>query len=83
MTQMTHTLTFRELDVVRLVAAGLTDKEIGRALGISGITVRNHLQRIRQKLCLDNRTQIAVYAVRTGLAALPEPEGLPIPGGPR
>lgn len=67
-------LTPREIDVARLVATGLADKEIGRALGISGITARNHLRAIREKLGLANRTQIAVYAIKTGLAAFPSQE---------
>ncbi|MGH9667434.1 MAG: response regulator transcription factor [Bryobacteraceae bacterium] len=74
---MSHELTPREIDVVRLVASGMGDKEIGHALGISGITARNHLQAIRQKLGLANRTQLAVYAIRTGLVAPPAREGTP------
>jgi DNA-binding CsgD family transcriptional regulator len=69
---MTTPLTARELDVVRLVAQGLQDKEIGRALGISSITVRNHLAIARQKTYTRNRTELALYAINNKIAAAPE-----------
>lgn len=72
---MSHELTPREIDVVRLVAGGMADKEIGRALGITGITVRNHLASVRDKLGFSNRTQVAVYAIQTGLASRPAAGG--------
>lgn len=57
-------LTSRELDVAREVARGKSDREIGRALGITWITARNHLANIRAKLGMSNRTQIALHYQR-------------------
>jgi two-component system nitrate/nitrite response regulator NarL len=63
-----HTnLTPRECEVMGLVSRGLTNKQIGAALGISEHTVRNHLCSIYQKLKLDNRLQVAVFSVMHGL----------------
>lgn len=64
-------LTPREVEVLRLIARGLTNKEIGERLYISEPTVRTHVSSILMKLDLPNRTQAALYAVRKGLA-LPE-----------
>ena len=58
------TLTLRELEVCREVAAGKSDKQIGSCLGISFITVRNHLAAIRAKLGFSNRTQVALHYQR-------------------
>jgi NarL family two-component system response regulator LiaR len=63
-------LTERELEVLRLVARGLTNQEIGEVLFISERTVRNHVSNILDKLHLANRTQAALYALREGLASL-------------
>lgn len=63
-------LTERELDVLRLVAQGLTNQEIGAALFIGEGTVRTHVSSILSKLHLANRTQAALYALREGLAPL-------------
>lgn len=52
-------LTRREEEVARLVAEGLTDKEIGAHLSISDRTAENHVQRVRDKLGLRSRAQIA------------------------
>ena len=60
-------LTSRELEVLDLVARGDSNKEIAAALKISENTVRNHLRNILEKLHLQNRTQVAAYAVREGL----------------
>lgn len=61
-------LTPRELAVVRLVARGLNDKDVARELRTSPYTVRNQLASARGKLGLANRTLLALYAVRTGIA---------------
>ena len=53
----------RELDILRLVAQGLTDHEIGRQLFISPRTVQNHLTRIREKTGLRRRSELARWAV--------------------
>jgi DNA-binding NarL/FixJ family response regulator len=60
-------LTSRELDVLRLVAAGKPNKEIAAELAISERTARTHVSRILQKLRLTSRTQAALWAVREGL----------------
>jgi two-component system, NarL family, response regulator LiaR len=65
-------LTERELDVLRLVAQGLSNDEIGSRLFISERTVRTHVSNILGKLHLANRTQAALYALREGLASLDE-----------
>jgi DNA-binding NarL/FixJ family response regulator len=57
----------RELEILRLVADGLTNKEIGRKLSITEGTVKNHIHNALQKLQMDNRIQAAAYVVRQGL----------------
>jgi DNA-binding NarL/FixJ family response regulator len=61
-------LTSRELDVLRLVAAGKPNKQIAAELTISERTARTHVSRILRKLRLTSRTQAALWAVREGLA---------------
>ena len=61
-------LTEREMDVLRLVAQGLSNQEIAEALVISQGTVRTHVSNILSKLHLANRTQAALYALREGIA---------------
>ena len=60
-------LTKRELDVLRQMAAGKSDAQIGDALSISVSTVKHHIQQLRGKTGFANRTQLAVEAVRSGL----------------
>jgi DNA-binding NarL/FixJ family response regulator len=60
-------LTARELDVLRLVAAGAPNKQIATELAISERTARTHVSRILSKLGLSSRTQAAMWAVREGL----------------
>jgi DNA-binding CsgD family transcriptional regulator len=62
-----HGLTARELEVLRLVAAGHSDREIAEALFISRYTAMVHLKNIRRKLGVDSRAAVAFYAVRLGL----------------
>ncbi len=59
-------LTPRELQVLRHVALGLSNREIGNALEISIETVKEHVQNILRKLDVNDRTQAAVWAVRKG-----------------
>jgi len=63
-------LTAREMDVLRLVAQGLSNQEIAESLVIGDGTVRTHVSNILAKLHLANRTQVALYALREGLAPL-------------
>ena len=60
-------LTQRETQVLRHVALGLSNGEIGRSLEISVETVKEHVQNILRKLGVKDRTQAAVWAVRKGL----------------
>jgi len=60
-------LTQRELQVLRHIALGLSNKEIGRSLGISVETVKEHVQNILRKISVVDRTQAAVWAVRKNL----------------
>jgi DNA-binding NarL/FixJ family response regulator len=65
------TLSTREAEVLRAVAAGCNNTAIASALYISSKTVKNHIASILEKLGLDNRVQAAVYAVRAGLTPVP------------
>ena len=60
-------LTDRELEVLKLVAQGLNNKEIGERLFISEHTVKNHVRNILEKLHLHSRMEAVVYAVREKL----------------
>ena len=60
-------LTKREAQVLRHVALGLSNKEIGRSLQISVETVKEHVQNILRKIRATDRTQAAVWAVRKEL----------------
>lgn len=59
-----HDLTERELEVLRLIAHGKTNKDIAEDLVLSEKTVKTHVSNILQKLHLSDRTQAAVYALR-------------------
>jgi DNA-binding NarL/FixJ family response regulator len=60
----TPQLTSRELEVLKLVAQGMSNKEIAAELYISGNTVKNHVRNILEKLHLHSRMEAVVYAVR-------------------
>ncbi len=62
-------LSEREVQVLRLVAHGDSNPEIAEKLSISINTVKAHLRSILDKLQLENRTQVATYAIQSGLAA--------------
>jgi DNA-binding NarL/FixJ family response regulator len=62
-------LTQRERDVLRLLASGLSNDEIGKRLFISGETVRTHMRKAMDKLGADTRTQAVAVALRDGLIA--------------
>jgi two-component system, NarL family, response regulator LiaR len=61
-------LTEREMEVIRLVAHGLNNREIAGRLVISEKTAKTHISNILGKLHLDDRTQMAIYAMKKGLA---------------
>jgi DNA-binding NarL/FixJ family response regulator len=61
------TLTEREQDVVRTVAKGLTNTEIGNELYMSLSTVKTHLAAVQSKIGARNRVEVAAWAWRTGL----------------
>jgi NarL family two-component system response regulator LiaR len=63
-------LTERELEVLRLISQGLSNKEIAAKIFIAEWTVRTHVSNILGKLQLASRTQAALYALRSGLASL-------------
>jgi two-component system, NarL family, response regulator LiaR len=60
-------LTQRELEVVRLVAEGRTNREIAETFVISEKTVKTHISHVLAKLELKDRTQLAIFAIREGL----------------
>ncbi len=60
-------LSWREVDILRLVAAGLSNQQIGHELSISGHTVANHVRSILRKTGAANRTEAAGYAHRHAL----------------
>jgi DNA-binding NarL/FixJ family response regulator len=59
-------LTPREMEVIQLLAEGLSNKEIGRFLSISPRTVNFHLDNIYSKLSVNSRTEAAIHALRQG-----------------
>jgi NarL family two-component system response regulator LiaR len=64
-------LTARELEVLRLLAAGRSNREIASELDVAEKTVKTHVSNILMKLGFTDRTQAAVYAVQEGLAYPP------------
>jgi DNA-binding NarL/FixJ family response regulator len=68
--RMTAGLSPRELEILQLVAKGLTNKEVANTLNISQFTVRNHLNHITEKLEVTDRTEAIFVAIQTGLIAV-------------
>jgi NarL family two-component system response regulator LiaR len=62
-----ETLTQREMEVLRLIGKGLSNKEIARALVLSEATARVHVHNILGKLGFEHRGQLIAYAIREGL----------------
>lgn len=60
-------LSLREREVAKLVAAGMTNREIAKRLFISERTAEGHVEHIRNKLGVRSRTEIATWAVQRGL----------------
>jgi NarL family two-component system response regulator LiaR len=65
-------LTAREIEVVRLVTQGKSNREIAQALVISEKTAKAHISHIFNKLGVEDRTQVAVYAIKNNLVDLEE-----------
>lgn len=61
---VTNNLTNRELEVLKLIAEGMINKEIAKKLFISEKTVKNHISNIFKKLDVNDRTQAAIYAFK-------------------
>jgi DNA-binding CsgD family transcriptional regulator len=73
-------ITDRQLEILKNVARGRTNRQIGEILGISEKTVRNHLRTISHKLSTSDRTHAVVLAIGNGWIAIPiEPDGEPMP----
>ena len=64
---LTNLLTERELEVLKLIVDGLSNPEIAERLYITRATAKAHVHSILQKLCVDDRTQAAVTAMREGI----------------
>jgi DNA-binding NarL/FixJ family response regulator len=67
MREVADALTPREVEIVRMVAAGHRNREIGDRLSISEGTVKLHLHHIYEKLRLEGRLELAMYAQTKGL----------------
>lgn len=67
-------LSPREMEILQLIARGMSNKEIARELQISRQTVKNHMTSILRKLAVNDRTQAAVYALRRGWIRLQDTE---------
>ena len=81
-TPIPEPLSERELEVLRLITQGCSNRAIADQLVISEVTVRTHVSNILGKLHLASRTQAALYALREGLASLEDiPSGKASPGG--
>jgi DNA-binding NarL/FixJ family response regulator len=70
-------LTAREVEILRLIAAGLTNTEIAERLFISPLTCKSHVSRILTKLDARDRTQLVVLAYESGLVVPGQTDGLP------
>ena len=69
-------LSERELEILRKVSDGMTNAEIGYALGISAQTVKNHVTSILRKLAVNDRTQAVVTALKRGWLTIEDQSGL-------
>lgn len=68
--EQAQALTQREIEVIKLLARGYSNKEIAQTLNIGEKTVHSHVGAILSKLRVPSRTQAALYAIRTGLVSL-------------
>jgi NarL family two-component system response regulator LiaR len=72
-------LTEREMDVLKLLTQGQSNKEIAERLVVSEATVRTHVSNILNKLHLASRTQAALYALRQGIISLKDTQDPDMP----
>jgi len=70
----------RELEILKLMASGLANKQVARQLGLSEKTVRNHIANIYEKLGIHDRSQALLYAVRKGLIDPTQTRSEPVQG---
>jgi len=70
MDEKLNDLTRREIEVLKLIAEGLFNKEIAASLDISERTVKNHVSNIFKKIDVSDRTQAAVFAIRNNIVNL-------------
>jgi DNA-binding NarL/FixJ family response regulator len=61
-------LTERQVTIIKLVTLGKSNRQIAQELGLTVKTVTNHLTRIFNRTCCENRTAVAAFAFRQGLA---------------
>lgn len=73
--QPSEPLDEREVEILRGVVQGLTNQDIAEGLNLSEKTIKNQLSTVFRKLNVDNRTQAAVYALRSGIVPLEETVG--------
>ena len=64
------TLTAREIEVLKLVVIGGSNKDIADKLGISERTIKNHISNIFKKINVSDRTQAAVFAIKNDLISV-------------
>jgi two-component system, NarL family, response regulator len=69
---MRSNLTAREIEILKMLSKGPTNKQIGRALGISENTVKNHVNSIIEKLEVSDRTEAATTAIQRGIISVDE-----------
>ncbi len=74
-------LSPREMEIIRYITRGLSNKMIAHRLGISHQTVKNHMTSILRKLDVEDRTQAAIYAIRHGWVRLQDIQTQPERGG--
>lgn len=68
--EMRENLTARETETLRLIARGLSNREIAERMSVSQVTVKTHVSNVLSKLGLNSRTQAALFALKEGLAGL-------------
>src|SRR5512146_1281177 len=78
MTDQNEPLSEREVEILRLVATGASNKEIATSLAISPNTVKVHLRNIFTKINVVSRTEATLYAIKNGVVEQP---GIVLPGG--